>query len=237
MPYLNSLASQNGLATQYYANTHPSIGNYFMFTTGQIITNDDSYTGTVSDDNLVRHLVSAGKSWKSYAEALPSVGYTGGDVASYRLHHNPFAYFSDVRNDGTQIQNLVPFSQFSSDLSNGKLPDFAFVAPDVDDDAHDGTLAQADAWLQQNIAPIFASAQFQNGGVLIVVFDEAEDTDSSNGGGRVAMVMAGPNVKAGSQSSSMYQHQNLLKTITNYMGIDGNIGAAGTASAMTEFFK
>jgi acid phosphatase len=33
MPYLNSLASQYGLATQYFANTHPSIGNYFMLTT------------------------------------------------------------------------------------------------------------------------------------------------------------------------------------------------------------
>src|SRR5207253_2216053 len=34
MPYLNSLASRYGLATQYYANTHPSIGNYFMLTVG-----------------------------------------------------------------------------------------------------------------------------------------------------------------------------------------------------------
>ena len=38
MPYLNRLASQYGLATQYYANTHPSIGNYFMLTTGQMVT-------------------------------------------------------------------------------------------------------------------------------------------------------------------------------------------------------
>ena len=43
MPYLNSLASQYGLATQYFANTHPSIGNYFMLTTGQVVTNDDSF--------------------------------------------------------------------------------------------------------------------------------------------------------------------------------------------------
>ena len=67
MPYLNSLASQNALATQYYADTHPSIGNYFMLTTGQIITNDDSFMSTVNVDNIVRHLLSAGKTWKSYA--------------------------------------------------------------------------------------------------------------------------------------------------------------------------
>src|SRR5204863_1753557 len=73
MPYLNSLASKYGLATQYYANTHPSIGNYFMMTTGQIITNNDSLCSTLTQDNVVRHLLTAGKTWKSYAESLPSV--------------------------------------------------------------------------------------------------------------------------------------------------------------------
>ncbi len=61
MPYLNNLARQYGLATQYFANTHPSIGNYFMLTTGQIITNDDSFTGTVDVDNIVRKLLASGK--------------------------------------------------------------------------------------------------------------------------------------------------------------------------------
>src|SRR5437660_3080429 len=96
MPYLNSLASKYGLATQYFANTHPSIGNYFMLTTGQIITNDDGFSGTVSADNMVRHFLSAGKTWKSYAESLPSVGYSGGDAYPYVKRHNPFSYFTDV---------------------------------------------------------------------------------------------------------------------------------------------
>src|SRR5256714_14958165 len=77
MPYLNGLANQYALATQYYANTHPSIGNYFVMTTGQIITNDDGFGGTGSDDNIVRRLVPGGKTWKAYAEGLPSGGYTG----------------------------------------------------------------------------------------------------------------------------------------------------------------
>src|SRR5436853_2148347 len=71
MPYLNSLANTYGLATQYYANTHPSIGNYFMLTTGALITNDDNFSGTVTADNVVRHLLSAGKTWKAYEEDLP----------------------------------------------------------------------------------------------------------------------------------------------------------------------
>jgi acid phosphatase len=236
MPYLNGLATQYALATQYYADTHPSIGNYFMLTTGQILTNDDGSTATVSADNLVRHLVTAGKTWKSYAEDLPSVGYTGPDNGGYVEHHNPFSYFSDVRGNAAQSQNLVPFTQFQSDLNNGTLSDFSFVVPNLNDDAHDGTLAQADLWLLQNIAPVLTNAQFQNGGLLIVVFDEA-GSDSTHGGGQVAMVMAGPNVKAGVQSSSFYQHENLLKAVTTYMGVDGNLGNAATAGAMSEFFK
>jgi phosphatidylinositol-3-phosphatase len=69
MPYFNSLATQYGLATRYFANTHPSIGNYFMLTTGQLVTNDDSFTGTVDVDNIVRELLASGKTWKSYAES------------------------------------------------------------------------------------------------------------------------------------------------------------------------
>ena len=165
MPYLNSLASQNALATQYYANTHPSIGNYFMLSAGQIITNDDSYMTTVTADNMVRQLLTAGKTWKSYAEGLPSVGYTGGDTSGYTRHHNPFSYFSDVVNSSVQKMNLVPFTQFAADMNNGQLPNFSFVIPNKADDAHDcpagmstctdnQKLNAADTWLKNQIAPL-----------------------------------------------------------------------------------
>ena len=59
-PWFNSLIRRYGLATNAWADTHPSIGNYFMLTTGQVFTNNDSYTGTFSGDNLVRHCIAAG---------------------------------------------------------------------------------------------------------------------------------------------------------------------------------
>jgi acid phosphatase len=83
MPYLNSLASQNALATQYYANVHPSIGNYFMLTAGQLVTNNDSLNTTVNVDNIVRHLLTAGKTWKSYAESLQGGIFCMGVILSY----------------------------------------------------------------------------------------------------------------------------------------------------------
>jgi hypothetical protein len=236
MPYLNSLAQQYGLATQYFANTHPSIGNYFELTTGQIITNDDSYTGTVSADNVVRHLLTAGKTWKSYAEGLPSVGYTGGDVYPYAKHHNPFTYLTDVVNSQNQLQNLVPFTQFAADLNNKQLPQYSFIIPNMLDDAHDGTLNQADSWLQTNIAPLIASPTFQKDGLLIIVFDESFDSDTQHGGGQVPMLVISPLAKKGYQSTTFYQHQNTCQLLLQGLGLTSSPGACQGATQMTEFF-
>ena len=246
MPYLNSLAGSNGLATQYFADTHPSIGNYFMLTTGHTITNDDAFAGTASDDNLVRHLLASGKTWKSYAESLPSAGYTGPDVFPYLKHHNPFAYFSDVV-QGPQANNLVPFSQFSTDLASGQLPNFSFIVPNAQDDAHDcpagasscstaQKLAAADAWLQSNIGPLISSASFQQDGLLLIVFDESGTLDLQHGGGHVALVMVGPKVKKGHQSSVCSQHENALRTVGQALGLSSFPGNAATVPDFSEFF-
>src|SRR5438067_667636 len=235
MPYFNGLAQQYGLATQYYANTHPSIGNHFMLTTGQIITNDDSYSGTVSADNLVREFISAGKTWKSYAESLPSVGYTGSS-SPYAKRHNPFAYFTDVVNSSTEKLNLVPFTQLKTDMANGQLPDFSYIVPNMNNDAHNGTLGTADTWLKNNIAPILAGSTFQQDGLMIIVFDESVDTDTSHGGGHIAMLAIGPGVKAGYKSTTTYQHQSTLKLIEQALGMSSFPGAAASAPGMSEFF-
>ena len=237
MPYINSLASQYGLATQYFANTHPSIGNYFMLTAGKIETNDDSFSGVISDDNLVHELNSAGVSWKSYAESLPQAGYTGGNSGSYLQRHNPFSFFSDVVNDSAQAAKLVPFSQFAGDLAAGSLPSFTYIVPNVQDDAHDGTLAQADQWLQQNIQPLLASSLFQKDGLLILTWDEAEDSDTSHGGGRVATLVISPKAKAGFQSQTFYQHQSALRLILSSLGVTNFPGASASAPDMGEFLN
>ena len=235
MPYLNQLAQQYGLATQYYANTHPSIGNYFMLATGQIITNDDSYSTVVTVDNVVRELVAAGKTWKSYAEDLPSVGYTGPSTGNYARKHNVFALLSDVASDATQRQNLVPFTQFATDLGNGTLPAFANIVPNLCNDAHDCSLATADGWLQTNIDPLLQSATFRQDGLLIIVFDESSG-DDTNGGGRVVWIAVGPKVKSGYQSVTPYQHQSTLRLILEGLGVTELPGAAASAPNMDEFF-
>jgi len=236
MPYLNGLATRYGLATEYYANTHPSIGNYFMMTVGKIVTNNDGYTGTVTDDNIVRHLLAAGKTWKAYAEDLPAVGYhAAGDSGKYASRHNPLSYLSDVVNDPAQVTNLVPFSQFAADLANNALPNYAFIVPNLCNDAHDCPLATADAWLQTNIDPLITSTGFQQDGLLIILFDESR-ADLRHGGGRIAWVVVSAKVKPGYRSAALYQHENTLRLTAEALRLTTFPNAAADAANMAEFF-
>jgi len=247
MPYLNSLANGHSLATNYFANTHPSIGNYFMLTTGNIETNNDAFTGTVSSDSIPRAFAAAGKTWKAYIESLPSVGYTGGDVYPYFKHHNPFVYMTDVLGSSAETANVVPFTQISSDLGAGTLPNFAFIAPNAEDDAHDcptggsacldtDKLAAADNWLKNNIDPLIKSPALANS-VFIIVFDESLDVDLVNGGGKVAWVMTGAHVKAGFKSTTFYQHQSTLRLVLDLLRVSDHPGNSATAATMQEFFQ
>jgi hypothetical protein len=246
MPYLNSLIGKYALATSYYANTHPSIGNYFMLTTGQIITNNDSFTGVVSADNIVRHLLTAGKTWKSYAENLPYAGYTGGDQFPYLKRHNPLSYFSDVVYSSEKY-NLVPFSRFASDLTYGRVPQYTFIVPNAQHDAHNcppgmstctdaQRLAAADSWLKTNIAPLIASSTFQKGSLLVIVFDESLTADTAHGGGHVMMVAISPFAKSGWRSPYFFQHQNVLRLMAQGLGLTSYPGAASSAANMGSLF-
>ena len=240
MPYFNSLANTYGLATNYYANLHPSIPNYFELTVGKTLTIDDSMTPQsfpVSDDNVVRELLAAGKTWKSYAEDLPSAGYTGGNTAKYLVRHNPLAYMTDVQNTPAQAQNLVPFSEFAADLPTANLPSYSFIVPNSCDDAHDCPLSTADAWLKTNIDPLINSPVFQKDGLLIIVFDEGNTLDFTQGGGHVAAVIISPFGKPAYKSIALYQHQSVLRLMLEGLGVTKLPGDAATAPAMWEFFK
>jgi acid phosphatase len=240
MPYLNGLINQYGLASNYFANGHPSIPDYFMLTTGQTLTLIDALTPQsfpVSDDNIVRELIAAGKTWKSYAEDLPNVGYTGGDTDNYAVRHNPLAYMTDVQNAPAQVKNLVPFTQFSADLPTANLPEYSFIVPNLCNDAHDCPLAAADAWLKTNIDPVIQSPVFQKDGLLIIVFDEADTLDLTAGGGHVAAVIVSPLGKRGYKSIAFYQHQSVLRLTLEGLGVTKLPGDAATAPAMWEFFS
>jgi hypothetical protein len=109
------------------------------------------------------------------------------------------------------------------------VPDYAFIVPNVNDDAHNcpagmGTctdaqkLAAADQWLFTNISPQLASTAFQNS-LLIVIFDEGDILDLACGGGQVAAVIVRPLAKAGYKSTTHYQHNSALRLMIEGLGV------------------
>jgi phosphatidylinositol-3-phosphatase len=236
--WLDALGAKYATASRYYADTHPSIGNYFVMTTGQVLTNDDEHTpltSPVSVDNVVRQLLAAGKTWKAYAEDVPSVGYVGGDRGKFATRHVPLPYLIDVQNSATQRQNIVPFTQFALDLTSNNLPNYSFVTPNVCNDAHDCPIAAFDNWLRLNIGPLLTSSQFLHDGLLVVTWDESGN-DNANGGGRVQFVLAGPTVKPAYQSTTLYRHESLCRMSLEGLGVTTLPTACASAPAMSEFF-
>src|SRR6202049_4170825 len=122
------------------------------------------------------------------------------------------------------------------DLANNALPNYGFITPNGCDDAHDCGLDVADGWLQTHIDPLIRNATFQKDGLLIIVFDESNNLNT-NGGGRVAAVLIGPYVKAGVRSTTVYQHQNVLRLRLESLGVTKFPGASASAGDMHEFFS
>jgi acid phosphatase len=247
MPFLSGLGRQYAIGANYFATGRESLPNYFMLTAGQPV-GDNTFSGVVTDDNVVRELTAAGKTWKVYAQSLPHAGYLGENVSPYVKRHNPFVYFSDVVNNATQQANVVPFTQFAVDLANNALPNYSFIVPDNFNNSHDcppgmqtcsleQTLANADNWLSDNIGPLLNSSAFQQNGLLVIVFDESNESDTQLGGGHVPLVIAGPRVKRGFVSNTLFQHPSLLRLSLETLGISTIPGDGASAPEMGEFFQ
>jgi phosphatidylinositol-3-phosphatase len=253
MPYLNSLLSKGAVATQFYANMHGSLENYLIVTSGQYLTHNNSTLAVFDVDNIERHLLTNGMTFKSYAQSLPFAGFTGLSSGAYLKRHAPLPYYTDMANSSL-IKHHVSSTELAKDIANGTLPNFAFITPDALHDMHDcpnglnACLQTADNWLKANLGPLLASPPFQPGGdgVLIIWADEADlSTDnrcsatvSTGCGGRILVAMIGPQVKPGYKSTATYHHQSVLKTMLLALGTTSNFpSAANTAPDMREFFK
>lgn len=242
MPWLVSQGNAYGYATDYRADEPGSALDYFWLSSGSgekaFGCSGAGCTKPITSDNIFRELTRAGLTWKVYAESLPTTGWMGGDSGAYLVRHNPAKYYSDVINSPQLQQNMVPFTQFAADLAANKLPNYSIIVPNANNDAHNGTLAQADTWLKTNVAPLLTHAAFQAGGdgLLIITFDEC---DAAVGACNelVYTAVVGPHVKRGFKSALPYKHENTLRTILDSLGINVHPGASATAADMADFFQ
>jgi len=207
-PYLNSLATDCGLGTNYYAVRYGSLANYVAMTSGG--TQGITGNGTPSQYPLsVPSIFSQlGTGWRSLMESMPS-NCDSSDAYPYAVRHNPAAYYTDITS-----------ACAAQDVPLGSTPDisarFTLIVPDLCHDMHDCSVAEGDSWLSTELPMIFSTAQYQSGSTaLFITWDE----DDGSHGNHVPFLVIAPSVRPGTTSSTPYDHYTMLRTTEAMLGL------------------
>jgi acid phosphatase len=188
MPYLWSLARRYGYASDWNDVGHPSLPNYLaIFGESSFDMPADCAPSpgcTYPGPTVFGQALSRGETAKAYEESMSQPCSSDGGEG-YDVNHNPWAYFpsetdsckSDDVPAGTPAAGALV-----SDIRNGSLPTVGMITPNLDHDGHNGTLAQADAWLQGWISVLMSGPDWRTGRLaIVVVFDEGETTHGISG--------------------------------------------------------
>ena len=230
-PTFNSYAHRYADLTEYYAVTHPSLPNYLALVSGSTQGITENCTSCIVDaDNLAVALAAARRTWKTYAEGLPTAGFTGATSGRYAKKHNPFLYFRNVASRPALRRRVVPLPVLARDLRAKRLPDFALVVPDLCHSMHDCSVAVGDAWLRRLVPPLL---KLQKTGIF-VLFDEG--TTNAHGGGHVPALVLGTAVRPRSTYADLTGHYGVLRTIEDAWGLR-RLGHSTEAAPITEIWR
>jgi phosphatidylinositol-3-phosphatase len=245
-PYLNSLAASCGLATDYHNTTHPSLPNYLSATSGiaqgslPATTYADCHPSVICD-MTVGSIFGQGETWKAYEESMPS-NCDKSDSGAYSVSHNPAPYYTSLSGCASRD---VPYTQLATDLAQGTLPAFSFITPNLNDDMHNGTIAQGDAWLARNLPAILNSQQYQAGTTAVFItwdegsggypIEDCDNTTSTDSSCRVPTIVISPSTPPGTSSGAFFDHYSLLATTEQLLGLP-KLAQARSSPTMTAAF-
>ncbi|GAC1302672.1 MAG: phosphatidylinositol-3-phosphatase [Vulcanimicrobiaceae bacterium] len=218
-PYINMLAKRGALFTNAHGVTHPSLPNYLALFAGLTNDNGDGCPATGLDPraaNLASELIAAHLSFAGYAESLPSQGSAVCAAGTYARKHAPWTEFANIPKAVGRGLSMLP-GRYDA------LPTVSFVVPNVDNDMHDGTIAQGDDWLAKHLAPLLRWADAHD---TLVVLTWDEGFDSAN---TVATVLYGRMVVPGTYAQKI-SHYNVLRTIEDFYGLRHTGKAADVAA-------
>jgi phosphatidylinositol-3-phosphatase len=238
-PYLTALANRCGYASNFHAESHPSLPNYLAMTSGSTygLQKDCSpQQCSQSATSIFAQLVSRHRLWQAFAESMPSRCSLSG-TRLYAPRHNPAVYYSHLRSSGScaaHDQSLGGPAQgnFHKAL-NHKLGAFVFVAPNLCNDMHSCPVSAGDRWLQTWIPVIRSSRVYRAGHTAIVLtFDEGGANNN-----QVATVVVSPYIRAGTRSKKLFTHYSLLHACEYALGIHHFLGSANGAEGFGTAFK
>ncbi len=214
-PYISSLAQQYGDASNYYGVTHPSEPNYIAMTSGSNwYTNTDNPANRFDHTNIVDELEAHHISWAAYMDAMPA----GDQLADfwpsstdplYASKHDPFALYTDVRDDPARLADIKPYTDLASDLNRPHAPRYVYIVPDQCNDMHGGVYDaiaghpetpcpyntvnddpadillkhNADVFVRGAVTTIMSSRAWTRHSAIFIVSDEGDYTGNAVNGG------------------------------------------------------
>jgi chitodextrinase len=234
-PYINSVASKCGLATNFFAETHPSLPNYIAMTSGspQGITDDsDPSSHPLAVPSIFSQLGLGG--WRSLEESMPSNCLLS-NSGLYAVRHNPAAYYTTIAAQ-CALQD-VPLND-PPDLSAA----FTFITPNLCNDMHSCPTASdvatevknGDQWLSTWLPKIFASSEYQSGSTVVFLTWDEDDFSADQ---HIATLVMSPSTPAGTTSGTRFDHYSLLRTTEELLGIGNYLGNAASATSMRSAFN
>jgi hypothetical protein len=244
-PYINSVASKCGLATNYHNLSHPSLPNYVGATSGLAVRAlkpfDSDCNPSKRCSTSSQSIFGQGETWKAYEESMPT-NCAPANSGEYAVRHNPPPYYTGLTGCSTLD---VPYTQLATDLAANALPAFSFITPNLIDDMHDGTIADGDNWLASNLPVILNSSAYQSGTTAVfITWDEGtggktgEDcsTNTADASCLVATIVISPSTPIGSTSATLFNHYSLLGTAEQLLGLPA-LGSAASSPTMTTAFN
>ncbi len=215
----------------------------------------------ISDPNhLGGQLNTNGITWKAWEENIsgtvcplsseeppmndPDYGH------GYRPKHDPFVFFDTLTGNfdpmnADCIAHNRPLAEFYPALQNNQLPRFNFITPNLCNDMHDSCspvdddVKQGDTFLSMIVPTIMGSQAYQQGGLLIITWDESETNlscPSLDPDCPIGMIMLSPFAKTNYSNMTMYTHASMLRTIEEIFGITTYLRAAATATDLSDMF-
>jgi phosphatidylinositol-3-phosphatase len=226
LPYYNQLAKDYTLLNQHYAIRHPSLPNYIALIGGDTFNIDTDTPHTyITAPSLPDFIEASGRTWKTYQESMPQACGLK-DTLRYVQKHNPFVFFTSVRNNPERCaDHVLPLTGLDGDMKQGALPNYVFIMPNLCNSAHDSYdvsqncgLGVMDNWLKTQMNKLLAYPSFLDNSLVIVTWDEGQGDHTccglKTGGGRIPTLLISNKTKKGFQDETPYTHYSILKTIS-----------------------
>ncbi len=226
-PFLNSLLPHASLLSNFFAEEHPSDGNYLALaggsTFGVPLTDplEENSQYTIRAPDIGDLVDTAHENWKAYLQSAD--GPCDDTVHGYYWDDDmPMTYFADVRDRPQYCSaHLLPLQAMQPDLASAATtPNFAWVSPDDCADMEGCGIRAGDDFLRTELGAIMRSPAWRTQRSLAIITFDEDATDHQRPAQRVATIMIGSaGVRRGYVSHVRYTHYSLLRTIEGALGL------------------